>query len=184
MIKKLPPRPQSKLRPKPPRKKRKPRNKRLSKREQQRRGTGKGGEAGTAGTPVVPPAGTAKGKTGPGGKAGPMTPVTPVKPEEVEPNHPDVQMVPNVRVEVVNLAVITGLIPYKKLVEEYRQTLIESKTQPESGKNSAANTEPIVTNVFVERAEVTGPDQPVEQLQWADLTTAVDGCAESKRRIF
>lgn len=138
-------------------------------REQARQGKGGKGRASEGDGGTRPPPG-GKGRPDPLGIGpGPRNPAGPLSPAEIpEPPNPNEKMIGNVKVEIVNMGIITGLIPYKKLYDSYFNALIKDKMNDTN--HSALHDEPIFTDVLVERAEVTDPNVPADKLTWVNLS--------------
>jgi hypothetical protein len=94
-----------------------------------------------------------------------------VNPADIEPPHPNERIIGNVKVEVVNMGIITGLIPYKKLHQSYFDSLIKDKEN--DPKHPVDRDEPTFTDVVVERALITDPNVPADKLNWQNLSDAL-----------
>ncbi|MDX1961630.1 MAG: hypothetical protein SFX18_00665 [Pirellulales bacterium] len=126
-----------------------------------------GGGPRNPGALFPPGTGGAKGseKSGDKGVGG----IIPGAVEEESVDHPSmVRGVTGVRSVSQHAAVVTGLMPYKKLYSEYRRNLTENKEV--LADRQPILDEPLIVSYAVERAEVVNPAEPLDKLAWQDIT--------------
>lgn len=113
------------------------------------------------------------GKSGKGGeKANPLNPgLNPL--EEPVPDHPYlVRGTIGVSAKRVGAAVVTGLLPNKKLSDEYRRALTDGKELLVDHPPQLDL--PLISGYIVERAEVVNPAESPDKLVWKDITNETE----------
>jgi hypothetical protein len=98
----------------------------------------------------------------------PLTPATPVV-TDITPPHPYLENIKGVVAVPRNIAVITALIPYKQMVEEYHAALIEGHDPIPDRKPEEDF--PTVANIVLQRAEFKYSHQlPDATTKWVDIS--------------
>lgn len=92
----------------------------------------------------------------------------PVAPLVERPRHPAIQNMTGIMSTTKGIAVVTGLIPYKKQLEEFNRAIVDGKDivpgrRPEEDS-------PWIATFVVERARVVNPNEPDDKLVWENIT--------------
>lgn len=87
---------------------------------------------------------------------------------EVRAQHPAVHNQMGITSATKGIAVVTALIPYKKQIQVFNQSLVEGRDIIPGRK--LEDDSPLIATFKVERAQVVNPNDPADKLQWVDIT--------------
>lgn len=98
------------------------------------------------------------------------------------PPHPAIQNLTGITTATRGIAVVTGLIPYRRQLEEFNRTLVENKDLIPGRKPEEDS--PWIATFAVERAQVVNPNEPEDKLVWENITTqAQDFFAQNHKKL-
>jgi len=84
------------------------------------------------------------------------------------PPHPAIQNLTGITSATKGIAVVTGLIPYKKQLEEFNKAVVDGKDLIPGRKPEEDS--PWIATFVVERARVVNPSEPDDKLVWENIT--------------
>ncbi len=93
-------------------------------------------------------------------------PIAPVVEQRLP--HPAIQNLTGVTSETYPIAVVTALIPYRKQIENFNETMVKDRDIIPGRKPEEDS--PIIATFTVQRARVVNPNDPEDKLVWEDNT--------------